>query len=187
MSDEVQSVKRWKTLSRRTILDRGKFLRVEEHTVELPDGRVILDWPWVITPDFVNVVAITGDGHYLFFRQQKYAVEGVVLAPVGGFVESGEEPLQAAQRELLEETGYVASEWVALGQYRVDANRGAGTAHFFLARDAHRITDANPDDLEELQLLLLSRSELKDAFAARAFKVLPWAAVVALVLMIDGG
>ena len=59
----------WKTLSRRTILDYSQFLTVEEHAVELPDGRVISDWPWVITPDFVNVVAQAEDGRYLCFRQ----------------------------------------------------------------------------------------------------------------------
>ena len=36
----------WKTLSRKTILDYSKFLRVEEHAIELPDGKVIEKWPW---------------------------------------------------------------------------------------------------------------------------------------------
>ena len=55
-------MKAWTTLSRQTILDRGKFLRVENHIIELPDGRVISEWPWVITPDFINVVAQTDAG-----------------------------------------------------------------------------------------------------------------------------
>jgi ADP-ribose pyrophosphatase len=182
----AKPIKPWKTLSRRTILDHGKFLRVEEHTVELPDGQVIPDWPWLVTPDFVNVVAVTAEGRYLFFRQRKYAVEGEVLAPVGGFLEAGEEPLAAAQRELLEETGYIAADWIGLGHYRVDANRGAGTAYLFLAKGARRVAEARPDDLEEQHLLLLSRSEVKSALVAHEFKVLPWAAVVALVLTMEG-
>jgi ADP-ribose pyrophosphatase len=74
----------WKTLSRRTILDRGKFLKVESHTVELPDGQIIPDWPWIITPDYVNVVALTEADEFLCFRQTKYAVDGTSLALVGG-------------------------------------------------------------------------------------------------------
>jgi ADP-ribose pyrophosphatase len=186
VTQDAKPMEPWKTLSRRTILDHGKFLRVEEHTVQLPDGRVIPDWPWLITPDFVNVVAVTEGGRYLFFRQVKYAVEGPVLAPVGGFLEEGEDPLTAAQRELLEETGYAAAEWVPLGQYRVDANRGAGTAHLFLARGARRVREARPDDLEEQELLSLSRAEMRSALVAGEFRVLPWAAVVALVLTIEG-
>ena len=172
----------WKTLSRETVLDRGKYLRVEDHTVQLPDGRVIEQWPWIITPDFINVVAVTEAGEILCFHQVKYAVEGEVLATIGGFLEPGEEPLAAAKRELLEETGYEAAEWIALGQYRVDANRGAGTAHFFLALHARHVTDRNADDLEEQHLLHLARTELEAALDTGQFKALPWAAIAALAL-----
>jgi ADP-ribose pyrophosphatase len=172
----------WKTLSRETVLDRGKFLRVEDHTVELPDGRIIEQWPWIITPDFINVVAVTDDNLFLCFRQGKYAIEGEALAPIGGYLESGEEPLTTAKRELLEETGYEASEWIALGQYRVDTNRGAGTAYFFLALHARHVTDRNADDLEEQHLLHLTRAELEAALDAGQFKGLPWMAAVALAL-----
>jgi ADP-ribose pyrophosphatase len=172
----------WKTVARKVVLKHGRYLTVEEHTVELPDGRVIKHWPWLITPDFVNVVAVAEDGRFLFFRQTKYGVKGTVLAPVGGFLEPGEDPLAAAQRELLEETGYEAEVWVDLGRYRVDANRGAGMANLFLARGAHQVTEAGPDDLEEQHLVLLTRSEVEAAFALRSFKVLPWMATVALAL-----
>ncbi len=172
----------WKTLSRETVLDRGKFLRVEDHSVQLPDGQVIEQWPWVISPDFINVVAVTEAGEFLLFHQVKYAVEGEVLATIGGYLEPGEEPLAAAKRELLEETGYAASEWIALGQYRVDANRGAGTAHYFLALRARRVAERDADDLEEQHLLHLTRAELETALDTGQFKALPWVAIVALAL-----
>ncbi len=65
----------WKTVSRRTVLNHSKFLTVESHTVELPDGQVISDWPWVITPDFVNVTAVTPNNQFLCFRQTKYSIK----------------------------------------------------------------------------------------------------------------
>src|SRR5215216_1856493 len=129
----------WKTLARRTIVQQPPFLILENHTVELPDGRIIADWPWIITPDYINVVAITEAGTFLCFRQTKYGIDGTSLAPVGGYLEPGEAPILAAQRELREETGYAAETWTDLGQYRVDGNRGAGMAHFFLARNARRV------------------------------------------------
>jgi hypothetical protein len=95
------SLRPWKTLSRQTILDHSKYLSVEEHVVELPDGRVIEHWPWIITPDFVNVVAITTGGEFLCFRQTKYGVEGTSLSVVGGYIDPGEDPLTPA----------VASRW----------------------------------------------------------------------------
>jgi F420 biosynthesis protein FbiB-like protein len=172
----------WKTLSRSVILDHGRFLVVENHVVALPDGRVIHDWPWVITPDYVNVVAETGSGDFLFFRQTKYAIDGPALAPVGGYLEPHEDPLHAAQRELLEETGHAAAEWVALGTFVVDANRGAGTAHLFLARGARRVADPTADDLEEQRMLTLTRAEMESALRTGEFRCVSWATVVALAL-----
>jgi ADP-ribose pyrophosphatase len=175
-------MKPWKTLSRELILDHSKYLRVESHTVQLPDGQVIHDWPWVITPDFANVVAVTAEGHYLCFRQCKYAVEGISLAPVGGYLDPGEDPLTAARRELLEETGYAAPKWIDLGHYPIAGNRGVGTAHFYLALGAQRVAERDADDLEEQELLLLSRDEVTAALDTGQFKLLPWASIVALAL-----
>jgi ADP-ribose pyrophosphatase len=175
-------MKLWKTLVRQTILNHSKFLTIENHTVELPNGQIITNWPWIITPDYVNVATVTEEGDFLCFRQTKYGVEGTSLAPVGGYLEPGENPLAAAQRELLEETGYEASEWVELGHYCVDGNRGAGTAYLFLAQGARRVDQARADDLEEQQLLRLSRPEVEAALAAGEFKVLAWATVLALAL-----
>jgi ADP-ribose pyrophosphatase len=172
----------WKTLSRKLILDRSPYLRVESHTVQLPDGRIIDDWSWVIMPDYANVVAVTEQGRYLLFRQRKYAVEGISLAPVGGYIDPGEGPRTAAQRELLEETGHSAPEWIDLGHYPIAGNRGVGTAHFYLALDARQVAEPDADDLEEQELLALTRDEVEAALDAGQFRLLPWAAVVALAL-----
>jgi len=175
-------MKPWKTKSRQTILDQRPWLLVENHTVELPDGRLIPDWPWMITPDYVNVVAVTEDERFLCFRQVKYGVEGITLAIVGGFVEEGEEPGRAARRELLEETGYESSDWLSLGSYRVDPNRGIAMGHLYLARQVRYSTPRTADDLEEQELILLTRSEVETALAQGEFKVLAWAACLALAL-----
>ena len=179
---QQSNLKPWKTLTRRIILKCEPFLSVEMHEVETSDGQIIPDWSWITTPDYVSVLAQTAEGSILCFRQTKYAVEGVSLAPVGGYIEPGELPGTAAQRELLEETGYEALEWISLGNYVVDANRGAGRAHFFVARMARRVAEPVAGDLEEQQLLLLSRNEVKQALDAGEFKALSWAANVALGL-----
>lgn len=173
----------WKTRSRKSILHHNKFLTVEAHEVELPNGTVIPDWAWIITPDFVIVIAVTEAGDFLCFRQTKYAVEGETLAPVGGYLEPGEDPLSAAKRELLEEAGYEAAEWISLGSYAVDGNRGAGSAHLFLATCARQTTEPDADDLEEMQFMLLSRAEVENALHNGQFKALPWSAAFALALL----
>ncbi|MEM6527958.1 MAG: NUDIX hydrolase [Chloroflexota bacterium] len=181
-------MKTWTTLGRRVLLNLGWRLKVELHRVELHDGRIIDDWSWVVTPPYANVIAITEDGLFVAFRQTKYSV-GHTLAPVGGHIEAGEDPLAAAKRELLEETGYAAPDenWTYLGQYAVDANRGCGTAYLYLATGATFAGVVESDDLEEQELILMSRDEVNTALAQAQFRVLPWAAAFALALLyVDG-
>jgi len=116
------------------------------------------------------------------FRQVKYGIQGDTLAVVGGYIEQGEEPLAAAKRELREETGYEAPDWTLLGSYLVDPNRGIATGHLFLARNARYVTPRDADDLEEQELMLLTREEIEHAIDVGEIKVLAWAATVAFAL-----
>lgn len=175
----------WKTISRKTILKHSKFLTVEDHSIELPNGRVLENWSWLNMPDYIIVVAMTEEEEYLCFRQTKYAVEGTSLAPIGGYLEPGEDPLAAAKRELREETGFESPDWKSLGHYVSDGNHGAGTAHLFLARRSRKVAEPHADDLEEQQLLRLSKPQLEKALTDGEFKVLAWAAGVALALRIS--
>jgi ADP-ribose pyrophosphatase len=175
-------MKPWKTLSKKVILDQSPWLVVEHHAVELPDGRVIPNWPWVATPDYINVVVEMIDGRFLCFRQAKYALPDGTLALVGGYLEEGEQPLAAAQRELREETGCEAPDWISLGHYLVDPNRKIATGHLFLARGAQKTTEPIVDDLEEQEIVYLTRAELVAALHDGAIEVLAWAAAVAFAL-----
>lgn len=173
----------WTLLSRKPLLDRSPWLRLEDHHLRLPDGREISDWLWVNTPEFINVAAVMEDGRFLCFRQTKYAAGGVTLAMVGGYLEEGEDPRDAAERELREETGCVASSWESLGDFAVDGNRGCGRGHFFLATGCRFEGHSISDDLEEQEEVFLTRAELRDALLAGRFGVVPWVAALSLALL----
>ena len=128
----------WITRKKQTVFetDHGRFLKVEHHEVSLPDGRGIPDWLWIVTPDFISVVLVTENNDYMCFRQTKYTMAGTSLGIVGGFIETREISLVDAKRAILEETGYTSPDWTFLGRFLVDANRGAGHVHFYLACDA---------------------------------------------------
>ncbi len=105
-----------------------------------------------------------------------------MLALVGGYITPDETPLEAARRELREETGYATETWVELGDYLVDPNRGVATGYLFLARRARQVSAIDSDDLEDQEPLYLTSDELETALAMGEFKILAWAAAVAFAL-----
>jgi len=52
-------IRPWKVLARRVLLSRPPWIEVGDERIELPDGRVVEDYPWIRTRDFAIVVAIT--------------------------------------------------------------------------------------------------------------------------------
>lgn len=173
----------WKTLKRETILDHNKFLKVERHTIQLPDGKVITDWPWVVSPDYALVLPVTNKKTLLLFHQTKYAVHGTSLAPIGGYVEPDEHPLACAKRELREEMGMEAQSWISLGSYPNNGNHGGGKGHLFLALDVHSVGDPIIDDLEEMELIEMNIDDVEQKILQGDVKVMGWVAMVATGLL----
>eukprot|EP00554_Chaetoceros_debilis_P004702 CAMPEP_0194092182 /NCGR_PEP_ID=MMETSP0149-20130528/45800_1 /TAXON_ID=122233 /ORGANISM="Chaetoceros debilis, Strain MM31A-1" /LENGTH=334 /DNA_ID=CAMNT_0038777035 /DNA_START=42 /DNA_END=1042 /DNA_ORIENTATION=+ len=94
-----------RTLSVRT-LGETKFARCDVHTVknEGGDGEID-DWIFMEEMDAVNVAVVTSEGKFVLFEQEKYAIPGSTLSPVGGFIEGKEAPFESARREVMEELG----------------------------------------------------------------------------------
>jgi len=150
----------WKTLARRTLLSRPPWLEVGDESVELPDGRVVHDFPWIRVREFAIVVALTDADEVIVERGYKHGPRTVALSFPAGYVENGEDPLATGRRELREETGYEADAWTALGRYVVDGNYGCGAEHAFLARGARKVAPIPSDDLEEFDVSLMPLAEV---------------------------
>ena len=176
-------MRQWKTLEKKTILDFNKFLRVEQHTIELPNGKIVHDWPWIISPDYALVLPVTNRNTILLFHQTKYAVDGTSLAPIGGYLELGEDGLVAAKRELREEMGCEALQWISLGSYPVNGNHGGGMGHLFLALDAYNVGEPIIDDLEEMEQVEFTIEEVEQKLFQGEIKVQGWVALVAMGLI----
>lgn len=160
--------------------DRRPWVRLWAETVRLPDGRVVDDFCTLEMPDYAVVVALTPDGLAVVERNYKHGPRRVCLNLPAGYLEPGEAPEAAARRELQEETGYDADEWVELGRFATDGNRGGGTGHFFLARDARRVAEPESGDLEEMSIDLMPLDELVRAARRGDIAVLGIAAAVGL-------
>ncbi len=182
MSDDL---KPWTVLDSRTLLDLGHFLRVHAQTVELPDGRRVENYYQVEQSDFVLMFVEDEDGRTLMLRQYKHGPRRVSQTFPAGMISPGEDPLVGAKRELLEETGYEAADWTALGSYVVQGNQRGCTCHMFHARGARKVGEPDSGDLEEMRLELLTRAELIEAAATGDYALLPMIAMLGAVLLPD--
>ena len=180
MSDEL---KPWTVLGSRVLLDASPFLRVHAETVELPDGRRVESFYQVEQNDFVLMFVEAEDGRSLMLRQYKHGPRRVSLTFPAGMISPGEDPLAAAKRELLEETGYESDDWTALGSYVVQGNHRGCVCHMFHARGARKVAEADSGDLEEMRLEFLTRAELIEAAAAGDYALLPVIAILGAVLL----
>ena len=111
------------------------------------------------------VVAITPDRQVVLERGYKHGPRSVAVSLPAGYIERGEAPIDAARRELREETGYEADEWRALGSFTEHGNYGICIEHAFLALGARRARDASANEHDELEELEVFTAPLSEALA----------------------
>jgi ADP-ribose pyrophosphatase len=111
----------------------GKFFKVYKDAVRLPDGSESTR-EFIRHPGAVLIVPLFDDGRVLLERQFRYPPGLELIEVPAGKREAGEEPLATAQRELLEETGYVAADWKHVGMIRNAIGYSDETIEMFVAR-----------------------------------------------------
>lgn len=153
----------WKILSEKLILDRPPWLRVYDQTVQLPDGRVIPGYLRAEAPAYVAIFGLRPDGLVVAVEEYKHGPSRVVLKLPAGILDPGEEALAAAQRELLEETGYQAETWQLLAITHDDGNRGMSVGHHYFATGLRQVAHPDAGDLAEVRPVLLTIDELRRA------------------------
>lgn len=170
----------WKNVSSRTLLNLSPWFSVVEDTVLLPSGRTADNYYRIEAPDSVLIHAVLPDGKVLMERQYKQCLGRVILTSPAGSVEKGESPLQAARRELLEETGYEADLWQSLGDFKIDGTRGVCTAHLFRAEALRYVAAPDTGDMEELEVVFMDLEQIAQSVRNREIALLPDLAMIGL-------
>lgn len=144
----------------------GKIFNVERMEVRLPSGRCSVR-DVVRHPGAVAVVALTEMGKIALVRQYRTSLDRVTVEIPAGKLEPGEDPLEAARRELVEETGYTAGELVPLVSVAPSPGYTDEVVRVYLARDL-TFTAQHTDGDEFLNVDLVPLGEVRAAVLSGA-------------------
>ena len=140
-----------------TLVYEGSFMQVRKDNVRMPNGA-ISSREYITHPGAVAVLAMLDSGNLVLERQFRYAPQREFIELPAGKIDHGEDILLTAQRELLEETGYAASEWQHLATTWPCIGYADERMEYFLARGlTHQ--GRNLDDGEFLEVFELSLPE----------------------------
>lgn len=143
----------WKETGRKKVID-DRWLEIDLVSYETPNGLQVTRW-WKGGGDGTRICAITEDGRFVVNHEFRQGPSKVIPQLAGGYIDPGEDPFQAARRELREETGYEAGSIELLAPIWEE---GASSVrlHYFLARDCKKAGEQQPgsaDEIIEIELL----------------------------------
>jgi ADP-ribose pyrophosphatase len=153
----MEDIQPWQKISESDI-HKG-YRHLARIKFKLPDNQMA-DFEIIKGGKIVCILAFTADKHILLAKQFRPGPGKILLDLPGGAVESNENPLEAAQRELQEETGYTGDLQLVTSS-PVDAYATHERFHF-IATDCHKVTDVNNDDHEFTAPQLLTLPEFVD-------------------------
>ncbi len=152
-------MEKWKTLNSEYLFNRP-WLTARRDKVQLPSGEINDEYYVLEYPSWVNVIALTDEGQFVMVQQYRHGLGEIFIELVAGVVEDGEAPLEAAKRELEEETGFGGGEWELLTVISANPGSQNNLSYSFVARGVKPITAQHLDRTEDVEVKLLSESEV---------------------------
>jgi ADP-ribose pyrophosphatase len=141
----------WQKLEEKESYHCRIFSISKQRSRSLRDGREH-EFDLLYSPDWVNVAAVTPAGKLVLIRQYRHGSGAITTEIPGGMLDQGESPLDAAKRELSEETGYSTDHWEQIGMVEPNPAFQTNRTYTFLARDAIRTEAQHLDANEDIEV-----------------------------------
>ena len=151
--------KNWEVLHSEYLF-RHPWLTARRDHVKLPTGTEIPEYYILEYPDWVNVIAITNKGKFVMIRQYRHGIRETRYELCAGVIDAGETPLEAAKRELYEETGFGGGEWSKFMTSCPNPSAMTNTNHTFLAIGVEQISTQHLESTEDISVHLLEKEEV---------------------------
>lgn len=139
------------------VVYQNRWIKVREDGVVRPGGKEGIFGIVEMMPGS-SVLPIDEDGNVMLIKEYRYAVERVTLEVISGGIDEGETPLAAAKRELLEEAGVKASEWVELGSIDPFTTVVSSPNYLFIAKGLQHLSP-DPDEGEIIERIVVPYTE----------------------------
>ncbi|MDE5607355.1 MAG: NUDIX hydrolase [Muribaculaceae bacterium] len=151
--------KKWKVTKSEYVVDRP-WLRARRDSVLLPTGVEYPEYYVLEYPDWVNVIALTAEGRFVMVEQYRHGLGAVQTELCAGVIEAGETPLEAAKRELAEETGYTGGTWEPFTTISGNPSTTNNLTHCFIASGVELTRPQALDSTEDISVKILSQMEV---------------------------
>jgi 8-oxo-dGTP pyrophosphatase MutT (NUDIX family) len=158
-SNYKPSVKNW-IINKEDTEYKVRIFEILKRNLTMPDQKKSGDFYIIDAPTWINVIPITKNGTIILVEQYRHGIHDASLEIPGGVVDDGEEPIQAAKRELLEETGYSSTKWKKMGRVSTNPAIMTNYCETWLAEDCVLTNDINPDDFEDLKVVEMPVNDL---------------------------
>ncbi len=172
----------WEEISCEHIV-KDEWIDIRRLAYRFPDGSTFEPFYSYSRRDYVVIVATDTEGNYLCVRQFRQGIREVTTEfPAGGIERkdgkeyghsqdvSSEDALDAAKRELLEETGFESGEWRHLLTVPSNATIADNYAYLFEAKNCRKVSGQSLDDTEFLNVLKIPKQELEDMIKTGRFQ-----------------
>lgn len=150
----------FKTLSSE-YLSKHHYFTARKDSYLTAEGKIVDPYFVVELPTSACAMAITEDNQVILINQYRYALNETLLEIPGGFIDAGEQPMQAIERELLEETGYSFSSIHYLGITTSNPGLLDNITYMFLALGGKKTASQSLDANEEIEILLKPMLDVK--------------------------